>query len=78
MSKISHTQPSQHANITHWTHMKEMKWSSSGFLAGVIAANNLGVTDWLWLNKSVKLLASDSAESAWYVQNQPRRAFISC
>ena len=41
MSNISHTQPSYHDNITHWTHMDEMKWSSSGFL-GVLAANNLG------------------------------------
>ena len=41
MSKISLTEPSQHGNITHWTHMEEMKWSSSGFL-GVLAANNLG------------------------------------
>jgi hypothetical protein len=40
-SKISHTEPSWHGNITHWTHMKEMKWPSSGFL-GVLAVNNLG------------------------------------
>ena len=41
MSKISLTQPSLHGNITHWTHMEEMKWSSSGFL-GVLSASNLG------------------------------------
>ena len=41
MSKISHMQPSHHDNITHWTHMDEMKWSSSGFLA-LLAASNLG------------------------------------
>ena len=41
MSKISLTQPSQHGNITHWTHMEEMKWSSS-VLPGVLAANSLG------------------------------------
>ena len=41
MSKMSHAVPSQHCNITHWTHMEEMKWFSSGFL-GVLAANNLG------------------------------------
>ena len=40
MLKISHTEPSQHSNITHWTHMEEMKWSSSGFLGG-FAANHL-------------------------------------
>jgi hypothetical protein len=28
-------------NITHWTHIDEMKWSSSSVL-GVLAANNLG------------------------------------
>ena len=43
MSKISHTQPSQHGNITQWTHMEEMKWSSSGMLGG-LAANDLGVS----------------------------------
>ena len=41
MSKIRHAEPSYHGNITHWTHMEEMKWSSSGFL-GVQAANSLG------------------------------------
>ena len=41
MSKISHTQPSEHGNILQWTHMDEMKSSSSGFLA-LLAANNLG------------------------------------
>ena len=41
MSKIRHAEPSQHVNITHWTHMEGMKWSSSGFI-GVLAANNLG------------------------------------
>jgi hypothetical protein len=40
MFKISHTEPSYHGNITHWTHMEEMKRSSSGFLA-VLVANNL-------------------------------------
>jgi hypothetical protein len=39
MSKISHAEPSHYGNITPWTHMEEMKWSSSGFL-GVLAANN--------------------------------------
>jgi hypothetical protein len=29
MSKISLTEPSYHGNITHWTHMEEMKWSNS-------------------------------------------------
>ena len=43
MSKISLTQPLQHGNITHWTHMEELKWSSSSFLGVlVLAANNLG------------------------------------
>ena len=41
MSKISPAVLSQHGNITHWTHMEEVKWSSSGLL-GVLAANNLG------------------------------------
>ena len=41
MSKISLGEPSQHGNITHWTHMEDMKWSSSGLL-GVLAANSLG------------------------------------
>jgi hypothetical protein len=41
MSKISNTQPSYHRNISQWTHMDEMKWSSSGVL-GVLAAINLG------------------------------------
>ena len=41
MSKISHTEPSQHGNITHWTHMEEMKWFSSAML-DVLVANNLG------------------------------------
>jgi hypothetical protein len=41
MSKISHTEPSQHFNITHWTHMEEIKWFGS-VLLGVLAANNLG------------------------------------
>jgi hypothetical protein len=29
MSKISHSEPSKHCNITHWTHMEEMKWFDS-------------------------------------------------
>ena len=41
VSKISHTEPSQHCNITHWIHMEEMKWFSSAML-GVLAASNLG------------------------------------
>ena len=41
MSKISHTEPSQHCNIIHWTHMEDMKWFSSALL-GVLAANSLG------------------------------------
>jgi hypothetical protein len=41
MTQISHTEPSQHFNITHWTHVEEMKWFSSALL-GVLAANNLG------------------------------------
>ena len=41
MSKMSQTEPSQHYNITHWTHMEKMKWFSSAML-GVLAANNLG------------------------------------
>ena len=41
MSKISHTEFSQQCNITHWTHMEEMKWFSSALL-GVLAARNLG------------------------------------
>ena len=41
MPKISHTEPPQHCDITHWTHVEEMKWFSSAML-GVLAANNLG------------------------------------
>jgi hypothetical protein len=41
ISKISHTEPSQHCIILHWTHMEEMKWFSSAML-GVVAANYLG------------------------------------
>ena len=41
MSKIGHTKPSYHGNITHWTHMEEMKWSSSSIL-GVLNTSNLG------------------------------------
>ena len=41
MSKISHTEPSQHCIITYLTHMEEMECFSSGLL-GVLAANNLG------------------------------------
>ena len=41
MSKIGHVEPSQHDNITHWTHMEEMKWFSSALL-GVLAARNHG------------------------------------
>ena len=41
MSKISHTEPSQHCIIFHWIHMEKMKWFSSSLL-GVLAANNLG------------------------------------
>ena len=52
MSKICQTAPSQHCNITHWTHMDEMKWFSSAMLP-VLAANNLGFA-WLWL-RSAKL-----------------------
>ena len=37
VSKISHTEPSQHCNITHWTHMEEMEWLSSALL-GVLGA----------------------------------------
>jgi hypothetical protein len=42
MSKISHTEPSQHCNITHWTHVQEMKWFSSAMLDVRAAANNQG------------------------------------
>jgi hypothetical protein len=42
ISKISHTEPSHHCTITHWTHMEEMKWFSSSVL-GVLTANNLGI-----------------------------------
>ena len=41
MSKISHTEPSQHCNITHWTHIEEMKWFSLVIL-DVLTAINLG------------------------------------
>jgi hypothetical protein len=41
MSKISHTKPSQHSTITHWTHTEEMKWFISAVLV-VLTANNLG------------------------------------
>ena len=42
MSIISQEEkPSQHCNITHWTHMEEMKWFSSAML-DVLAANVLG------------------------------------
>ncbi len=52
MSIISQTEPSQHCNITHWTHIEEMKWFSSA-MNSMLAANNLGLA-WLWL-KSDKL-----------------------
>jgi hypothetical protein len=29
---ISHTEPSQHCNITHWTNMEETEWFSSALL----------------------------------------------
>jgi hypothetical protein len=41
MPKIIHTKPSQHCNITHWTHMEEMKWFSLVIL-DVLTAINLG------------------------------------
>jgi hypothetical protein len=44
MSKISNTEPSQHSNITHWTHIDEMKWFSSAML-GVLTAKQ----SWYWL-----------------------------
>jgi hypothetical protein len=40
-SEISQTEPSQHCNITHWTHMEEMEWLCRAPL-GLLAANNLG------------------------------------
>jgi hypothetical protein len=42
MSKISHTLPSYHGNITHWTYRDEMKWSSSSGFLGMLATNKLG------------------------------------
>jgi hypothetical protein len=42
MTQISHTEPSQHFNITHWTHVEEMKWFSSALLGALTAKNNLG------------------------------------
>ena len=51
--------------ITHWTHMEEMKRSSSGFLA-VLAANNLGFGLLALAEIYAKLLASDSAKRACY------------
>jgi hypothetical protein len=42
ISKISHTEPHQHCNITQWTHAEEMKWFSSAML-DVLTANNLGI-----------------------------------
>ena len=46
VSKISHTEPSQHCNITHWTHMEEMEWLSSALL-GVLGASRPVVLAWL-------------------------------
>jgi hypothetical protein len=37
----SATHSLHHGGTTHWIHMEEMKWSSSGLL-GVLAANSLG------------------------------------
>jgi nitrous oxide reductase accessory protein NosL len=76
MSKISHTEPSQHCNITHWTHIEKRKWFNSSAMLYVLSTNNLGfgILAWLWL-KSVQLLASSSATQTWHVQNQPHRAF---
>jgi hypothetical protein len=56
MPQISPTEPSHHCNITHWTHVKEMKWFSSAML-GVLAANNLGF-GWALAGLYGKLLAS--------------------
>jgi hypothetical protein len=57
------------SNITHWTHMDEMKWSSSDFLALLAAASS---------NLDFCLaLAEDSAKRAWHVQDQPHTAFTS-
>jgi hypothetical protein len=39
LSKISHTEPSHHCDITHWAYMEE--WFSTA-MVGVVAANNLG------------------------------------
>jgi hypothetical protein len=40
MSNISQTEPSRHCNITHSTHIEEMKWFSSAML-GVLAETTL-------------------------------------
>jgi hypothetical protein len=49
------TVPRGHGNgmITHWTHMEEMKWSSSVFLWQMRLQTSF-VLAWLWL-KSAKL-----------------------
>jgi hypothetical protein len=72
MTKISHTEPSQHYNSTHWSHMEQMKWFSSAML-GVLAVNTSMLLAWLWL-KSAKLLSSTSATGVWHDQNHPHRA----
>jgi hypothetical protein len=41
MSKISHTEPSQHCNITHWTHMEEMEWFGSAAKSIIILFSTL-------------------------------------
>jgi hypothetical protein len=72
MSKISHTEPSHHCNITHRTHMEEMKCFSSAML-GVLAMQTtlvlLGCHGW-----DLPSVLDCSAKETWHVQNQPDRA----
>jgi hypothetical protein len=71
MSKISHTEPFHHCNITQWTHIDEMKWFSSS-MVGVLAAKNLSIG--LALAEICQTFACGSDKSTWHVQNQPHRA----
>jgi hypothetical protein len=41
MFKISSEEPPEHGNITHWTHIEEMRWFSSNMLS-VLAVRKRG------------------------------------
>jgi hypothetical protein len=73
MSKIRHTKPFLHSNITHWTHIDDIS-NGSTVSCLVFWPQTTVILGWLWV-KSAKLMASGSARATWHVKNQIHKTF---